>query len=366
MVKSFQDDVLSRTVSFLRFPLIVAVVFIHTKLSDVEMGGITYAGTDTLLVYKFINQLFTNEFARIAVPLFFFISGYFFFANSAFSWKMYGNKMKKRLNTLLIPYLFWNLLALLKCFLSQTFLASMVTGDKKLVVDYGWQDWLNVFWNFKDEMPADYPLWFIRDLMLLCLCAPLIYFLIRATRGWGVCTLLILYIAGLLPRFGIFSSDPFFFFVGAWFAIEKIDFTKNLSRFLHHSLYLYPLFVICSILCFYNIIQINWLGIIFHRLGICVGLILAISLVAYGISKNKLSVNKLLTGSTFFVFASHGLFNTIFSKGLIKFCQPITDFIAVCAYFIIPILVVVICVSLHILAKRNCPRFLAWITGGRT
>lgn len=69
----------SRTIAFLRFPLIVGVVLIHSKMSDVVIGGVKMANVTDYPVFEKFMHLFSEIFPAIAVPLFFFISGFLFF-----------------------------------------------------------------------------------------------------------------------------------------------------------------------------------------------------------------------------------------------------------------------------------------------
>ena len=102
------DELQSKTIAFLRFPLIVGVVLIHCYYKELPIGGVKVPVMDEYPIYKLIADLFSQVLARTAVPLFFLISGYLFFYKSSFSWPMYGSKLRKRAQTLLLPYLFWN------------------------------------------------------------------------------------------------------------------------------------------------------------------------------------------------------------------------------------------------------------------
>ena len=67
--------------SLLRFPLIVGVVFIHAYETMVGFSGGTVGVSQNNFVTEFIRNLISQGFARIAVPMFFLLSGYFFLAD---------------------------------------------------------------------------------------------------------------------------------------------------------------------------------------------------------------------------------------------------------------------------------------------
>lgn len=93
---------LSDKLKVLSFISIVFVVYIHTF----------YAEGQSFAHLTFVEDVVGNGIARMAVPLFYLISGYLLFLNlDSFSscWK----KMTKRVRTLLVPYLLTNTLAFL-------------------------------------------------------------------------------------------------------------------------------------------------------------------------------------------------------------------------------------------------------------
>lgn len=97
------ETLLSKTIIFLRFPLIIAVVFIHNNLNETVINGNELIKESNLLIYNILYHVINNDIARIAVPLFFFISGFlFFYRISVFSKNEYKNKIKKRFKSLLI------------------------------------------------------------------------------------------------------------------------------------------------------------------------------------------------------------------------------------------------------------------------
>lgn len=71
-------------------------------------------------------------------------------------------------------------------------------------------------------MPIDFPLWYVRDLMIVVLCSPLLYRLIKCGR------LLVGLIGGIWlsfnPEFcGIDMTGFFFFTLGGYFSMNKVD-----------------------------------------------------------------------------------------------------------------------------------------------
>lgn len=91
----------SKVINAMRFPLITLVVLfhLHTPESIVESPYTSYN-----IVASFFSA---NGIARLAVPTFFLISGYFYHLKD-WSKLVYIDKLRKRLHNLLIPYLLWN------------------------------------------------------------------------------------------------------------------------------------------------------------------------------------------------------------------------------------------------------------------
>lgn len=73
------EEVLSKTITFLRFPLIVAVVFIHIEMTNVVINGNLLVEKGEFLVYDLLFHVLSKKVTDIAVPLFFFMAGFLFF-----------------------------------------------------------------------------------------------------------------------------------------------------------------------------------------------------------------------------------------------------------------------------------------------
>ena len=93
----------SRVIDFLRFPLIVGIVAIHAWSATAFPADYTA---------NLIIQFFRSEICRIFVPLFFAISGYLFFVRyDGGTSDFYKRQWRRRLFTLLVPYLLWGVIA---------------------------------------------------------------------------------------------------------------------------------------------------------------------------------------------------------------------------------------------------------------
>lgn len=91
-------------ITIVRFPLIVLVVALHSKIWINDLVDV-----NTLSLTRFLSELIT-QLTMLAVPTFFVISGYLFFRNvstkGAFPLSIFVRKWQSRVYTLFIPSLF--------------------------------------------------------------------------------------------------------------------------------------------------------------------------------------------------------------------------------------------------------------------
>ena len=164
----------SGAISALRLPLAILVVFTHTPYSYSDSAS---------------SWIISRNLSLIAVPGFFMISAYLLFAKDReWNWRIYKGKLKSRLSSLLLPYVFWNIVALIVLFARQLVIEYVFHKqvNAKLVVNYDLNDWLNVFGLLPGSMPLDFPLWYMRDLMLMVLISPLLSWIINRGKHWLV------------------------------------------------------------------------------------------------------------------------------------------------------------------------------------
>ena len=368
--KMSAEELQSKVIDFLRFPLIVGVVFIHTDFSDIVMSGVKQISFVNYPIFSRIFFLFSKVIFEACVPLFFFISGFLFFYKTAgFSREIYLQKLKNRIRSLLVPYIFWNLLIILFLMLAQTFLSgSLVSGRNKLITDYSILDWLWSFWDTshvnpltKKTLPINSPFWFIRDLMVVVLFSPLIYILIKKLRAYAVIILGLLWIFNpffYLPGLSIVSF--FFFTAGAYFSIHKMNFVEVLKPMLRA---LAPLYILIVAMALY-FVGTGWWSYLYCA-GVIVGLLFAITVSAYFIERGKWHLNPFLTNGSFFIYAYHRLPLVFVIKILFKWLHPRSDGVLLLLYLACPAIVILLGLLIYSLLRQWLPRFTAVISGGR-
>lgn len=345
------ESLLSKTISFLRFPLIALVVFIHTRQSDLYIEGTKVFELSEFPIFAKFEMIFAEIIPYIAVPLFFFISGFLFFKGE-FTKQTYLSKLKRRVHSLLIPYILWNIIIFLFYYLTGRF----DIGDNLFDCLY------KIFWSYLYGCPICYQFWFIRDLMVAMILSPIFYWLIKYTKGW------IVLLFGLLWFYdnnedvflGLSYRVLFFFSLGAFFKIFSHNFVKESLRAIKWILPLYVILFIITILLAnseffkYSLSATTLLG-----------MVVAVALPAKFISLGKWHVNKFLTESSFFVYGYHAAALPVLFKIMFTLIKSPSEISLTFMLFFDPTVVILVGLGIYWLLRRYLPRLTAVLTGGR-
>lgn len=371
----------SKTIDYLRFPLAVFVVFIHTSQANISLRLLDYSALSGKDVYDILTVIFSQTIATIAVPLFFVISGYLFFI-SVKEWNKneYVKKLKSRAKTLLVPYLVWNAIVLLLA-VGRALYVYYTSGEVNYLLEQLTTvgGWLKPFWNqsyfgpatniigkeFYISFPYNGPFWFIRDLIGMCLLSPLIYLVARYAKIWGI---VVLYIALLtsvwihVPGFGIEAFT--YFTLGAYLSIHR----KNLVELARKGrIPFYILFVATLLLLLYGLPETRPVNVVrvVSLLFVFSGGVSAINLASYLLERGKVKVSPLLSKSSFMVFAAHGI--------LVSAVKPVFQFLLdsdsiilnILSYFLYPLFVAGLCVLVYYIVVNYLPRLSTILVGSR-
>ncbi len=342
----------------LSFVLIIMVVFLHSySISSTNSFSEKLA---TRGYNSFLQHFLSEEITRIAVPLFFLISGFLFFFNLKGTKEEFLAKFKKRAKSLLVPYLFWSSIWILIYFCFQAFPQTQAFFAGKPVRNFTILEFLNtLFIN-----PIPFQLWFLRDLIILVLISPLLYLLIKYFK----------YFPFLLLLFGWYLNVNYYFIVNEallfFTAGATISLVKNKILELNFSpkhtvfIFLWLAIALVNSILYYMIFENAEVRNILHKTGILVGIIAIWILYDFLKKKNVESdqVSEIYSFS-FFIFVFHLPLITFVKKILFKFGN--SELISFSIYLIAPIIVILISIFIGYLLKKFTRPFYEIITGGR-
>lgn len=146
------SDLRTQSLDMLRFPLAVVVLIVHTIQTDLILHGNRIETNDMPLLLA-MKDFVTAFLIDQSVPVYFFISGFVFFLGGQLSKHIYIRKMKNRFKSLFIPYIIWNLFAILfKLAMFIPCLSFIFKGAYLKQLDFGISAILNEFWNSSNGM----------------------------------------------------------------------------------------------------------------------------------------------------------------------------------------------------------------------
>ncbi len=311
----------------------------------------------------FIGELFNNLFSltitRVAVPLFFILSGVCFFRN--YEKGMYAKKLKGRIKTLFAPYLFWNgLLMAVIILCSHTPCKKLLSFSNPIVPTWRMAIEGILFFRFNNAF------WFIYALILLVMITPVIDFLMRKKWTGAIACALALAIPTLFSKQfsvifqGQFYSAIFFYFAGCFLGryyfrsfSQKADRKKTVI-----SGIVCGLFVILKLAELYNFIHV-------HE-AIMNIILLAAAMAFWFICDcftEKIKMKSFMNDS-FMLYALHPFIGNIFTNLIILWWGQKTA-LAIPSYILAYILTVSISLFLAESLKRFAPRLYGVISGNR-
>lgn len=371
----------SVVIQFLRFPLSVMAVFIHS-FGAID-GAIApcmvkdYSGIDW---YNIIRILFSHVFPSVAVPTFFFISGYLFFYKTNMSISSYMKKINSRIRTLLVPYILWISIYILSFMMLRYIL--YLRGCGLNIVDYfkdnGWLDlyWSCNVWEGSNNIwrnwygmespafsaPALVPFWFVRDLMMMVVISPIIYFLIKKNKNITLTILSFCYLTNLwIPITGININGLFFFTMGSYLAIKR----KNiLDVFRRVKLLCYVLYLVLLPIMIYYDASKTVLGATIYPFFVLIGVIVVFN-IADQLLYHRL-VKPLFANTAFFIYAFHGIWVVELYH---RISTILTDqscvLYGIILYLSVPIFSIITCLIVYYIMRRYASKILAILTGER-
>lgn len=353
IVKRSMTQYLSDKLRVLSLVSIILVLYIHSGFHADEIEGMMWNDN--------VQTLVSGMMGRCAVPLFYVISGYLFFLKVPEGMKSIYGKMRKRVGTLVVPYIigclffvgFGVLMAVLPG-VSKYMNSSMMPLFSKPVGEI----LRSIFYDAGNGSPCAFQLWFLRDLILIVATSPLWYLLLKHLRWILVVTcfgLTYLHIQ-FIPFFALF----WFLFGGQLVQV------KNQYGGASLTVFTIVVFLFLSVVQLFMPDMIDWELV---KIPIIIlGLISIWGIYDMVLGKDfKLSEHRWLATAcqfTFFIYLFHEPTLNIVRK-LIVVVLGKNEFGYLTSYLVSPWIFTVCAVFAGLLFRKYLPRVYNVCTGGR-
>ena len=328
------------------------------------------------LLADFIRVALSHVFLFIAVPVFFVISGYLFFRNLVqWNFPIYIKKLKSRFCSLFIPYIIWNTIPVLYIiaglFIKHYSIFQILDfiNIKGGLCRYFFAPpilrMIYINWFGQPVMagePINAPLWFLRDLIILVILSPVIYWFVKRLGFYFLSILCLAYISTVIPYHSV-TTSIFFFSIGAYFAISGKNIIREFNGAAVNSFLLALSFGFVD--CFFDG-KLTITGSVLYPFYIIFGVVAVFNLVSWLIEKKNITINKTLAKSSFFIFCLHSLLVIKICRWFVNLILPYNNTVfSILKYFLVPTLTVCVCLRIYLILKRFTPRLLNILTGNR-
>jgi succinoglycan biosynthesis protein ExoH len=175
---------ISRRIAIARYLAIVAVVFIHIQPTErAELSRLLdNAG------FEFIRTFLIDGLFKYALPVLTAISGWLLFSSGLD--QKYSKLVAKKTQTLLIPLMVWNIPVAIGIYFAQKYgvLGAFLTQ----LYPFNAHEWLNAVLSVT-HVPVNAPLYFLRDLFVIALFAPVVGLVLRTWPYLGAVLVAFIY-----------------------------------------------------------------------------------------------------------------------------------------------------------------------------
>lgn len=324
----------------------IAVVFIHAKFIMSRWETCMDTGAIMGRVSDIMQFSISEILCRLAVPLFFLISGFFMAYHNNGSIQTYISKIKSRVRSLFVPYLIFSLLWLV---------ISMCTDRIEV---RGIRDF--ILYIFVSPIPFQF--WFLQHLMVLVLISILLY---RLIKHFGFLTMAILCIIYMLDsdiRTG-FSGSLFYYGMGMSLCL-CINPLKELE---HKNAFICAfavMFVACVLAHFFEFDIDYILYSIANKIMIYCGVCWFMWWIL--LDMTPFYTPKWLTmspGTSFLIFCLHEPLLSFLKNMYLHIFSTQQEILV--GYFILPTVAILLCLTAGHIVKRTSLKLYKILTGGR-
>lgn len=338
--KQFHNKIIWFTFIFSLF-----VIWVHAYNAELYLGRTADGAT----VYR-LEHLIGDSIGQIAVPGFFMISSYLFYRN--FSWQKLGEKWNSRIRSILLPFILWNFIYYLGYVIGSR-LPWMTNVVGKGIIPFTLPAAVDAVLHYT----YNYVFWYLYQLILLILLAPLIYLLLKR-KSTGIGFLLLLWVL-LWEGFTIpqLNLDALIYYSSAGFlglhGRRQVEAGGSRQRML-----LGMAAMIISCVAWYTGLKLAFPGwfVVCRLLAVC-GLWLFIP-------GERLPEPKAFMTCNFFLYATHFAQVRFINKALVDYL-PDHLLVPLILYLLMPFITLAISYMAGRLLRQKVPRIWELLNGGR-
>lgn len=334
------EQKLRNKITLLTFICSLLVIWIHTY--NLEMYGIT-ADSQGIAKIAYLTENYWKRLTDIAVPLFFFVSGFLFFRT--YELKDTWNKYRSRFKSILIPYVCWCTIYYLYFVLITNVPVIKSLMNRTEATPLSFLTWLR--WIGPDEY---YTLWFLQNLIVYILLCPVFYILLKDRKKVPVGAIVL--IAGILNVYFKWIPLPggiIEYAAGAWIAINHKEAALYRNKYLSVAGWIYTVYLLVT--------GFRWYGLV-SELLLFVTLWFAFDV--FSLQKEFPWWMKI----TFFTYVAHDILLEAIEKVffILGGNKPV---LALASYILIPVLVFGLLVGIAKFLKHFLPHTWSILTGAR-
>jgi len=340
-----EDRQFRMKIDWFQFLCCISVIWNHAGNAELFLGSLSAEHRLMQLEYKIIPAVL-----RVNIPCFIMMSGYLFYRDFAI-YQLLG-KWKRRIKSLLIPYLSWNLIYYLG-YLAASKVSMLAPIVNRPGMEFSLRDMLEAMIFYK----ANPVFWFMYQLLLLVALAPVIYLFIY--NIWTGILFLTVLLGGIYCRVSLpqVNLDALFYYsLAGYLALHSKE-----------------------------LIEASWnrrragIGILLLGAGILIGIpyyteafipvivvyhVLAIFAIWLIVDERWLGFWMPWMGDTFFIYAVHFILVRFINKVAASWFYG-SGKMAGLLYMCMPLLVLPICCVMALVMKRWTPAVWSFLNGGR-
>lgn len=354
----------SLQLALLKLLACIGVVYIHSYILHWNFFTVT---PEKLPIVYYVQTILSQYIARVAVPVFFSVSGYIYFAKQYqdSNWQFFCRKFKG----ILWPYMLWNSIAIFYIFLVQIpeFTRKFFT-EYLIISNFSFSRWVDAYCGWANGwFPFLYPLWFLPYLFAA-------FIIVHIFRKYFYKYEWLIWAAALLNTVAS-SYVPLHKIMLEWgpclrllYAISFFTMGKLLLKYRQKLAGKAVLLVSGGVFAAFAAASIAGLlpVVKWNPLSIYAGLVFIFSLTG-NIGKCGAKTEKaiiFLSGFSFLIYVTHEYIMTVVVK-LVYPALPAKTFCILVPYLLIPIVLISVLVTGGWILKKLLPKVYDFLFSGR-